>query len=133
MINTTNGTPAVAYVSLVNGAIGPTALSLFTLMGQAAVTLDPKERFYVTSITISSNDTAGTPLVTVDTGTDATHATPTKLARAYVGASNAPPFTTGFPPGTCRGDHGVMPRAAASAVTAGKTVEVLLVGYVSKL
>jgi hypothetical protein len=124
-MNVNSGTPFRGYAQLTNAAPGPVNVTLY-VNGQS-YTPSTSERLYITSIVISSNDTAQ-PLVTVDSG----GTTPTKLARAYAGAANAPPFSETVAPGVGQLDFGQVPRAAASAVTATKTVEVTLAGYVSR-
>jgi hypothetical protein len=126
MINTSTGTPFVGYASLTNAAPGPTSFTLYTVMGQAAYTLGAQERCYITNITISSSDTAAA-LIVVDTG----GTTPTKLLSAYVSVSQ-PIQPEIIEPGFCRGIFGVAPRATASAVTSGKTVELVLKGYLGR-
>ena len=121
------GTPVVGYASLTNGAPGPTSFALQVTMGGAsAYTLAATERLYITNITISTNDAAA-PLVTIDTG----GTTPTKLTRVYA-SPTSPPSPEAIPPGVCRGLFGVAPRASAPAVTLGKTVEVVIAGYVGR-
>lgn len=132
---TQNGTPCVGYATLVNGAIGPIAFTLYTKLGQPAYTLQPAspstgqpnaERLYVTGISISSDDTTQA-LITVDSG----GTTPTKIASQYA-SSVQPPGVTSFPPGVMRGIPGVAPRATASAVTATKAVQVVIKGFISR-
>jgi hypothetical protein len=133
MLNSTDGTPFVGYVSLTPGSPGPTAFTLFVVMGQAAYTLLATERCYITNITVSSNDTsaAPVPIITVDSG----GTTPTFFAHAYVNnARQLQPIA--IPPGVARGISGVVPRAGstisgASSVGNG-TVEVIVKGYISK-
>jgi hypothetical protein len=127
VINTTAGTPVVGYVSLSNGAVGPTAFTLFTVMGQASYTLQSKERIYVTNITVSSSDTnAAPPLITIDSG----GTTPTKWVNAYVSAAK-PLQPIQIPPGVLKGIFNVVPRATAASVTATTTVEIVIKGYIS--
>jgi hypothetical protein len=121
-----SGTPFVGYLSLTNGAIGPTAFTLFTVMGKAAYTLQSTERLYITNITISSNDTTQA-LVTVDTG----GSTPTKLASTYLSTSQ-PPAVENIPLGACKTIFGTVPRGTASAVTSTKTVEFVIKGLISQ-
>jgi hypothetical protein len=126
-MQTQSGTPFQGYVSLTNGAPGPVTFALFSPQGIAAMggSFAAPMRLYVTSIVISSND--GTQaLITVDSG----GTTPTKLCSQYQSASQ-PPGVVHFDPGICRGIPGVVPRATASAVTSGKTVEVCIAGYIS--
>lgn len=132
MAITTVGTPFVAYAQLTNGAPGPVAFTLYTVMGSASYALASNERVYITNITLSSNDTA-VALVTLDTGdTGGTgDTTPTKLVSAYLSASQYLQPEQ-IPPGCCRGVFGVAPRIAATAVTSGKTVEAILKGYIAK-
>ncbi len=126
-IQNLNGTPVIGYVSLTNGAPGPTAFALFTVMGQAAYTLQATERIYITNITVSSSD-GTTSLVTVrsDSG-----ANPTKFVSAYV-SSTKPLQPVQIPAGICRGIFGTVPVALAATVTAATTVEIVLKGYISR-
>jgi hypothetical protein len=133
MINSTDGTPALAYASLTPGAPGPTTFTLFTVMGAASVALQANERFYITNITINSNDTsaAPVPIITVDSG----GTTPTFFAHAYVNnIRQLQPIA--IPPGVARSILGIMPRAGStisgSASVGNGTVEIVLKGYVSK-
>lgn len=126
MINSFSGTPVVVYASLTNAAPGPVSMTLFRTMGANSVAINADERLYITNITMSSNDTTQA-LVTVDTG----GLVPTKLASSYL-STTQPPAVVNNPPGTVRGILGTLPRAAASAVTAGKTVEIVITGYLSK-
>lgn len=127
-MNPLNGTPVVGYLSLTNGAPGPTAIAFTFADGtNRSYTFVSQERLYITNITISSND--GTQaLITVDSG-GAT--TPTKLASQYLSATQ-PPGVVQFAPGTCRCEFGVAPRGTASAVTAAKTVEIVVNGYIAR-
>jgi hypothetical protein len=125
MIND-NGTPFIGYVSLSNGSPGPTALTLYQVVGQSAYSLQPTERLYITAISISTNDTTQ-QLITVDSAGP----TPTYLARVYL-ANTQPPYFAAIPAGTMRGIFNTVPRAGAGAVTLGKTVEVIVAGYISR-
>lgn len=116
-----SGQPFVGYVSLTNGAPGPTAVTITTVPGGGAYTLQSTERLIVTNLTITTND-AATPLITLDDGAT----TPRTLAKIY--ASTSQPATTA---GGFHGQAGKPLRASASAVTAGKTIEVIVRGYVS--
>lgn len=125
MINSNTGTPLTGYISLANGSLGPTAFALF--VNSAAYTLNAAERVYVTNITLSSND--GTQaLITVDDGGTA----PQKLVSTYLSATQ-PPAVVAPPPGCCRTEPGHVPRATASAITATKTVECTIQGYVARV
>ena len=126
MINSFNGTPVTGYISLTNGAPGPVAFALFTVMGQAAYTLQANERVYITNITVSTNDTA-LQLFTLDSG----GTTPTVFAKSYV-SNTVPMQPINIPAGVLHGIFGVVPRAAAGAVTTAKTIEVVFLGYVSR-
>ncbi len=121
----TQGTPFLGYVSLTNGAPGPVAFSIFVEPGGAALTLAAPQRLYVTNVAISSNDSAQ-PKVVIDTG----GSTPTTISSFYA-SNTAPPAVEVIPPGVGRCIPGVVPRASASAVTLGKTVEVTLAGFIS--
>jgi hypothetical protein len=122
------GLPVVAYASLTSGAPGPVALSLVTVEGQAAYTLQPAERLYITALSVSTND-ATQRLATLDTGGP----TPTKLASMYmVSPGPTSNVTENFAPGTVRGIAGVVPRASAPAVTNPKTIEMVATGYVAR-
>jgi hypothetical protein len=136
MINTVNGSPAGGYLSLVNGAIGPTAIPLQnlafvgtsnTVTLQAASGNIAAERFYVTGITISSDDPA-MALVTIDSG----GSSPTKLASVYV-SSTLPPVSLVFSPGIVRCAPAANPRATASAVATTKSIECRATGYISRI
>jgi len=120
------GTPFVGYLSLVNGAIGPTNIPIFTVMGQAAYTMQANERLYITNITVSSNDTTQA-LITVDSG----GTTPTKLLSSYL-STTQPPAVVNMPPGTMRGIAGTLLRGTAGAITATKSVEIVVTGYISR-
>jgi hypothetical protein len=121
-----DGNPFTGYVSLTNAAPGPVNIPIFTVMGVAAYTIQPSDKLYILFISVSSNDTAQA-LVTVDTaGT-----TPTKLLSQYL-SSTQPPGIMQAPWGSIQGIAGTLLRATASAVTSGKTVEVLVYGTVGK-
>ena len=130
MLNSLSGTPFIGYVSLTNGAVGPTPFTLY--VNGAAYTLQAlsgsvaAERIYITNITISSNDTTQA-LVTVDDNSTP----PVKLASQYL-SSTQPPGIEQLPPGIGRLAPGKVPRATASAVTAAKTVEFMIKGYISR-
>jgi hypothetical protein len=127
----TQGTPFFGYVSLTNAAPGPVNIAIFIEPGAAALGSLPTNtngqpaRLYITNVALSSNDTAQA-LITVDTG----GTTPTKIQSEYL-SSSQPPGIESIPEGVCRCIPGVFPRASASAVTSGKTVEVTLAGYLS--
>jgi hypothetical protein len=125
----TSGTPVLASVSLTNGAPGPTAFALQQVATGNAYTLATNEVFVVTNITMSSNDTAQ-PLVTVDDGVTGAPYTSRILGKYYVGAS-LPATTEAMALGVLPCRRGVVPRATASAVTAAKTVEITLRGYIT--
>lgn len=123
-IISSTGTPFLGYISLATA--GALNIPIWTVMGSAATyTLKANERLVVTNLQVSSNDTVAA-LVTIDTG----GGTPTKLLSAYLS-------TTQFlqpeeiPAGICHGIFGTPLRANISAVTGGKTVEIVLVGFVS--
>lgn len=121
---TTTGTPFVAYLSLVNGAIGPTNVAVFT--NGNPFTPSANDKLYVTNITVSSSDTTQA-LITVDDGA----ATARKLLSTYLSATQ-PPAVVSIPPGACVLRPGVLPRGTATAVSAAKTVEIVVNGFVSK-
>lgn len=126
-IISSNGTPFVGYVSLTNAAPGPVTFALVTVMGQANYTLQANERVNITNITVSSSDGTGTPLITVDTG----GGTPTKFVSAYVNTTQQLQPVQ-ISPGMAHGIFGVVPRATANAVTAAKTVEIVIKGFISR-
>jgi len=125
MINPNSGTPFVGYVSLTNGAIGPTNFAIFTVIGAAAYTLQSTERLVITNITVSSSDTIA--LLTVDSG----GTTPTKFYSGYVQGSVSP-HSVNIPPGVLHGIFGTLPRAIASAVSATKTIECIINGFITR-
>jgi hypothetical protein len=120
----TNGTPFVGYVQLTNAAAGPIPFGL-TVNG-APYVVPATERLYITNLTVSSGDPTQA-LVTVDDGP----ANARKLVSAYVGAAQ-PPATETIPPGVCRLAFGQTPRATASAVTSGATIECTIAGFLSR-
>ena len=123
-----SGSPFVGTLSLTNAAPGPAVFALFTSMGGAAYTLQANERLQITNITVGSNDTTQR-LITVDTG----GATPTKLVSGYTGGTSNPfPLLESMQIGACRGVFGTPPRATAAAVTSGKTIEIIIKGFITK-
>lgn len=118
------GTAFTGYLQLTNGAPGPANIPIRTSSG-SAYTLQATERLYLTSIVMSSNDTAN-PLVQVDLGTGTF-----VVVSGYVGNS-FPAYIDNFTEPPIVGKPGVLFRASAAAVTAGKTVEVKILGYVSQ-
>lgn len=118
------GTPYTAYLSLTNGALGPTAFAIF--VNGASFTPGATDRLYITNITASSNDTTQA-LITVDDGAG----TAQKLMSSYL-STTQPPAVEQIPAGACRLRPGVVPRGTASAITAAKTVELVIKGYVAK-
>lgn len=130
----TTGTPFIGYLSLTNATPGPVSFPIQVVMGGTSdpYTLLPADKVYITNITMSSND-ATAALVTVDTGSSGggVDTTPTKLVSAYLSATQYLQPEQ-IPPGVCHGPPGVAPRATASAVTAGKTVEIIIKGYIGK-
>lgn len=126
-INATRGTPFVGFVSLTNGAPGPTAVTLIVPRRQAATyVLASDERVVITNVTLSSNDTAN-PLVSI---TDNAASNPLTIFKAYT-ATNIP-TTISIPPGVLYGDFGRTPVASTPAVTSAKTVEIWLHGVIAK-
>ena len=127
MIQALNGTPFTGYLSLNTGVPGPLAFAIFPVPGGAAYALGAGERIYITSVTISTNDPA-LDLVTID---DGFISSPTNIARAYV-TITTPAYVDNFPPGIVRTAQGKTPRAGSSAITAAKTVECIIRGYISR-
>ena len=125
MINNNVGKPFVGYVSLTNAAPGPVAFTLNTVRGGGVYALKATEFVIITNITLSSNDTAN-PLVTVDDGSP----TFQPLQKGYVGSA-LPPVLLTYPPGMLPGYRGVNPRASAPAITAAKTIECTIVGFIA--
>lgn len=125
-----SGTPITGVCSLTNGAPGPTNFTLQQVSNGSTYTLGAKEVVVITSISISSNDTAQ-PTITIDDGITGAPFTARVLAKVYTGAS-LPAATMAFPPGMCVCRRAVLPRATASAVTTAKTVEIVIVGYVTQ-
>lgn len=123
------GTPITGYASLTNGAPGPVSIVLQQISGGANYTLQPGEVVVITSIAISSNDATG-QLVTIDDGITGGAFTLRRLASQYT-SGTLPTSFPNFPPGTCVGRRGVNLRATASLVSAAKTVEIVVVGYVT--
>lgn len=121
-----SGQPFIGAISLTNAAPGPVSIPIKTVAGGAAYTLSPAERVIITNITVSSNDTAQ-PLVTIDDGAP----TPRLIGKYYTGAS-LPAIAESIPPGNCQGYAATLPRVTASAVTAAKTVEIVVRGYVTQ-
>jgi hypothetical protein len=121
------GTPVVGYLSLTNGAPGPVAIAFTYADGtNRAYAFIAAERLYVTNVSMSSNDTAQA-LITVDTG----GATPTKLASQYL-SNTQPPGVVSYWAGVIKCEFGIAPRGTATAVTAAKTVEIVVNGYVAR-
>jgi hypothetical protein len=126
------GTPVTGYVQLTNASPGPTAFALTVVRGQAPYTLGARERLYFVGFSVSSNDLAGGGLVTIDDGAiQAGITVVSRLASIYVPA-NGSLATVSLFAGYTRGVFGIVPRASSSAVTAAKTVECMLFGYVSR-
>jgi hypothetical protein len=119
-----NGTPFTGYLSLTNGATGPTAIAIFVGENSLAYTMQPKDRLILSSLLISSNDAAA-PLVTIDDGPTAR-----VLGKYYVAAA-APPTAdyAGYAGIVCK--TGVAPRASAPAVSTTKTVEIVIRGFLT--
>jgi hypothetical protein len=122
MALTTTGTPFVGYISLTNAAPGPVAIAL-KVADKTVASLAPGQRIYITSIALSTNDTAQ-PKVTIDDGP----ASANVVASAYP----SPNFLISLAasPGTVRCAPGQIPRAKAAAVTSAKTVECVISGYI---
>ena len=119
------GQPFVGSISLTTGTPGPVPIPIITQPGGAAYTLAADERIVLTNVAISSNDTAQ-PLVTIDDGASA----PRTLVRGYTSAT-VPALIESMPVGA-QGKAATLLRATASAVTAAKTVEVTVRGFVTK-
>ena len=118
------GTAFTGYLQLTNAAPGPVAIPIRTAPGGAPRTLLPTEKIYMTSVAISSNDTA-LPLVFIDIG-----ATTYSVVSAYAG-NTLPPYVDSMTAPPIIGQPGVAFRASAGAVTAAKTVEIKITGYIS--
>lgn len=126
-MKTTGGTPFSGYLSLVNGAIGPSNIPIYVTKGAAsAYTLQAGEYLVVTNVSVSSSD--GTQaLITVDDGA----ATPRKLVSTYL-SNVQPPLSVAFPPGVgTTKNPATNLRATASAVTTAKTVEIVINGFIT--
>ena len=120
-----NGTPFVGSCSLTNGAPGPTNFSLFIAENQTTTTVPAGMRLVISSILISTNDTAN-PLVTIDDN----GAGPRVLGKYYAASGASPtPDYTGYAGVVCK--TATLPRASAAAVTAGKTVEITIRGFLT--
>ena len=126
MYNKASGQPFIGAVSLTTGSPGPVNIPIITVPGGAPYTLAPTERLVITNISVSSNDTAQ-PLVTLDDGATV----PRLLAKYYTGAA-LPAANEAIPAGVCQGFLSKPLRATATAVTAAKTVEILVRGYVTQ-
>jgi hypothetical protein len=128
MIRSATGQPFVGYVQLTNGT--PAAsIPIYILAGSAtAYTLKSNEKICLCGFMISSNDTA-TPLIQI---TDQA-ATPKILASAYGGGPStapAPPATAALPAGIVLGSLATNLKAVAASITAAKTAEINIYGYV---
>lgn len=122
-IKSLSGTPFIGYLSL-SAAATPTNVPVFVPMGSAAYTLKATEKLMVTNITLSSNDSTG-GLFTLDTA----GGTPTKFVSAYLSSTQFLQPEQ-IPPGVCVGILGTLLRAQVSAITATKTVEVVIKGTI---
>jgi hypothetical protein len=120
------GTPFVAYISLTNGAPNGVVPVFVARNGAAAYVLKATERLCITNFTISSNDTA-VDLVTIS---DNAPGTPTVLYSGYAAAS-FPPTVVTIANDILRGWPGVNLKAASSAITSTKTVEVIIYGAIT--
>lgn len=122
-----SGQPFVGLLSLTNGAPGPANITIKSVAGALTnYTLASDERLVVTNIAVSSNDTAQ-PLITIDDGAG----TPRVLAKYYTGSA-LPAALEAIAPGNCQGFAGTLLRGTANAVTAAKTVEIVIRGYITK-
>lgn len=121
------GTPFVGNLSF-SAAGGPTAIPLYIGAGAGtAYTLQAGEFVVLTNITITTND-ATSDLVTVDDGA----ATPKLFAKGYVSTTQV--INESIPPGICFVKKpGQNPRATVGTLTAAKTVEVVIKGYIVKV
>jgi hypothetical protein len=122
----TTGTPVVGNLSF-SAAGGPTIIPLYVVQGAATpYTLQSQEFLVITNITITTND-ATPELVTVD---DA-GGTPKLFMKGYVSTTQV--ISESIPPGICFVQKGgTNPRATVGGLTAAKTVEVVLKGYIVK-
>lgn len=120
-----SGQPFVGLVSLTNASPGPTAFTITSVAGGGTYTLAANERLVITNVTVTSNDTAA-PLITVDDGAGGR-----TIGKYYTG-STLPAVTESVPPGNLQCKAGVNPRATAGSVTSGKTVEIVLRGYITQ-
>jgi predicted ribosome-associated RNA-binding protein Tma20 len=120
------GTPFVGNLSFA-AAGGPTAIPIYVVAGSAtAYTLQAGEFICLTNITITTND-ATPQLVTVDDGA----ATAKIFAKGYVSTTQV--ISENIPPGICFVQKpGQNARATVAALTAAKTVEVVIKGYIVK-
>lgn len=121
-----SGQPFVGNLSLNTGAPGPLAIPIYTVPGGPAYTLDPAERIVITNISVSSNDTAS-PLVTLDDGSPAV-----RVVAKYYAGSTLPASNEAIVPGVLQGYKATNFRATSTAITAAKTVEVVIRGYVTR-
>lgn len=120
------GTPFVGSVSLTNGTLSASIpIKVTRGTGSTNYTLGAKERLMITSIVIGTNDSVS-PLVTITDGAP----TPTTLHRSYAAAVGAPVTVATYAPGLVFGYSGVNLTASASAITAGKTVEITICGSI---
>jgi hypothetical protein len=127
-VRNTVGTPFVGYISLTSGAPGPLAVPIYVPAGAlSAYALGATEFVWITNFVASTNDPTA-ELVTIDDGA----ATPKTLASVYVASAQQMQPQT-FMPGTvgCM-KPGQGPRAKASSVTAAKTIEIVIVGYITR-
>ena len=120
----TQGTAFTGFAQLTPGLPGPTTFTIRTVPGGPAYTLQSGERLHITGAVISSNDTA-LPLVQIDLG-PATYV----VISAYVGSAFTA-YVDNITPGVV-GISAVVPRASTASVTATKTVECKIVGFVSR-
>ena len=127
MIHNQSGTPFVGSLSLNTGAPGPLPIPINVVRGvNAPYTLATGERVVITNIVVSSNDTAG-PVVTIDDGS----ATPTVFVKSYAGSA-IPALVEAIPFGLALGAFGTNIRATSSAITAAKTVEITIKGFITR-
>ena len=118
------GTAFTGYIQLTNAVPGPVTIPIRTAPGGVTRALLPTEKIYLTSVAISSNDTA-IPLVFIDLGVSTY-----SVISAYAG-SGLPPYIDSMTSPPIIGQPGIALRASAGAVTAAKTVEIKITGYIS--
>ncbi|HEY2516961.1 MAG TPA: hypothetical protein VGI39_39085 [Polyangiaceae bacterium] len=127
-VNAYQGNPLVGHLSLTNGA--PSAAIPIFAGGRDVATayvLGAKERICVVSLAITADD--ATPEVVTITDNSTTN--PTVLFQGRV--STTSPIVMNLPVGVLFGYPGLNLKATAASVTAGKTIEISLIGLVTKM